>query len=267
MRILCLSFLLLAALGATGQVYRVGPGDVIKISVIELEEMENDYRVDSVGTLGLPYLGKIKVQGMTVGEIQDEITKKLEVEFVNDPQVFIEILEYNFQPISIIGAVKEPGKLKQLNQTVTLIDALTQSGGLLENAGDKILVIRKAPGAMSETLEISYRELMIDGVWYLNIPLYPGDTVNIPVERPFIVSVIGEVNKPGELSFSRESKVTILRVIAAAGGFTDYAKRQKVLVKREEAGQPKEYVVNIKNIERNKAADFQMQHNDVVIVP
>lgn len=267
MRRLIFLFLILAPSALMAQIYRVGPGDVIKIAVIELKEMENEYRVDSTGFLGLPYLGRVKVQGLTATELQAEITKKLEVEFVNDPQVFIEILEYNYQPISIIGAIKEPGKLKQLNQSVTLIDAITQSGGLLENAGDKILVIRKAPGGMSETLEISYRELMIDGVWYLNIPLYPGDTVNIPVERPFIVSVIGEVNKPGELKFSRESKVTILRVIAAAGGFTDYAKRQKVMIKREVDGHQKEIVINIKDIDRNKATDFEMQHNDVVIVP
>ena len=247
------------------QTYRVGPGDLLKISVVQLEEIDGDYRIDNTGNVNLPYVSKIEVKDLSLAELQERVTESLKT-YVRDPQVFIDVLEYNYKPITVIGAVKEPGKIKRMMQNVSLIDAVTQSGGLQDNAGDKIVVIRKSPAGISSTLEISYRDLMVEGKWYENIPLYPGDTINIPVERPFVVSVIGEVNKPGEHKFSRDGKVSILRVIAAAGGFTDYANKKKVLVKRENRGEPQEITINVRDIERNRATNFEMQHNDVIIV-
>jgi polysaccharide export outer membrane protein len=253
-------------LPATAQTsYRVGPGDLLKISVIELEEMENEYRVDNLGFLNMPYLGRVDVKNATILELQEKITDELKA-YVNDPQVLIDILEYNFRPISVIGAVKTPGKLKRLTRSLNLIDAISESGGRSDNAGDKIFVIRKTPENMSETLQISYRELMIEGDGSLNIPLFPGDTINIPVEQPLLISVIGEVNTPGEHEFSRSSKVTILRVIAAAGGFTTYANRRKVLVQRDVNGKKEQIEVNVRKVERNREVDIEMKDNDVVIV-
>ena len=232
---------------------------------MQLEEIDGDYRIDNTGNVNLPYVSKIEVKDLSLAELQERVTESLKT-YVRDPQVFIDVLEYNYKPITVIGAVKEPGKIKRMMQNVSLIDAVTQSGGLQDNAGDKIVVIRKSPAGISSTLEISYRDLMVEGKWYENIPLYPGDTINIPVERPFVVSVIGEVNKPGEHKFSRDGKVSILRVIAAAGGFTDYANKKKVLVKRENRGEPQEITINVRDIERNRATNFEMQHNDVIIV-
>ncbi len=266
MRLLALLFIL-SPLISLAQTYRVGPGDLLKITVLEMEELNKEYRVDNLGHINLPYLGSLDVKENTATDLQEVISNKLQKEYMNDPQVFVDIMEFNFRPISVIGAVMEPGKLKQDPQNLDLLDAITQSGGVKENHSDRIFVIRKTPIGLNETLEISYRGLMIEGLSYLNIPLYPGDTVNIPVERPLVVSVIGEINKPGELKFSRESKVTILQVIAKAGGFTDYAKRHKVKIKREVNGEQVQIPINVKNIERNKEPNFVMQHNDVVIVP
>ncbi len=252
----------------SAQTYRVGPGDLLKISeATHKEEFDDEFRVDNQGNLSLPYLSPLQVQDKTITELQAQITAALMESDLINPQVFIDILEYNYRPISVIGAVKEPGKLKRIGDNVDLIEALTLSGGIQENASNQLFVIRKTPEGLNETLEVNYRELMVEGKYYLNIPLYPGDTVNVPVQKPLLVSVIGEINKPGELSFSRDSKVTILRVIAAAGGFTDYAKRGKILVKRDVNGESKEFPLNVKDIQRNKATDFVMEHNDVVIVP
>ena len=266
MRFACL-FLILAAISPilAQTSYRVGPGDLLKVSVIELEEIDNQYRVDNLGFLNIPYLGRVEVKGATIMDLQDTITEKLKA-YVNNPQVLIDILEYNYRPISVIGAVKKPGKLERITQNLSLIDAISQSGGLSENAGDTIFVIRKTPQSLSESLEVSYRELMIEGRSHLNIPLFPGDTINVPVERPMVVSVIGEVNKPGEYEFSRDGKITILRVIAAAGGFTTYANRRKVLVQRDTNGETQQLEVNVRKVERNKEVDIEMRDNDVVIV-
>ena len=267
MRIFALGLFCLSGMVLWGQTYRVGPGDLLKISVLELKEIENEYRIDNGGFLTLPYLGRIPVRGLTVTEIYELVTEKLKQEAVNNPQVFIDLVEYNYRPISVIGAVKEPGKLNRLHGNISLIEAITQVGGITSNASDTIVIMRKTPEGLGETLKVSYTALMVEGHAYLNIPIFPGDTINIPVEQPMVVSIIGEVNKPGSYEFKRSSRITILRVVATAGGFTDYAKRSKLVVRRNNDGEPEEHKVDVRGIQENRLPDFVMQHDDVVIVP
>ena len=75
------------------------------------------------------------------------------------------------------------------------------------------------------------------------------------------------MNRPGEYKFTRDSRITILRVIAAAGGFTDYAKQQKLVIKREVGARAQKFTVNVRAIQDSGEEDFLMEHNDVVIVP
>ena len=250
---------------AWAQVYQVGPGDKLKVSVIELEEIGSEYRIDFSGNLSLPLLEPLNVQDKTVTEVREAITEALKKGFVNSPSVFVEIVEIEYMPIRVIGAVNNPGKLDGILQNIYLVDAITEAGGVLENAGDTISIMRRAKG-INETLKISYSQLMIEAKPHLNIPLFPGDTINIPVAQPLVVSVIGEVNKPGQHEFSRAHQVTILRVIAVSGGFTDYAKRNRVIVRRVNNGKSDEIDVNVRAIQEKGAEDFVIQHNDVVIV-
>ncbi len=247
--------------------YRVGPGDLLKISVIELEEIDNEYRVDGLGAVNLPYLGRVEVKDKTAVELIALLTEKLKAGFVNDPNVYVDLLEYNYRPISVIGAVNQPGKLAGGARELTLVEAIVQAGGVSERAGDKIFVIRKKPDGGNATWETSYARLMIDGEPHLNIPLYPGDTVNVPVARKIVISVLGEVNKPGQYTFKSGDKVTLLRVIAAAGGFTDYARRNRVAIRRNREGEPGEVKINVRDVASNKREDPPLHDNDIVIVP
>ena len=245
--------------------YKIGPGDLLRVSVLDLSEMDNNYRVDTLGNINLPHLGRVPAGQKTVSELQSFIMQRLKEGYLNDPRVMVEIEEFNFRPIAVIGAVQNPGRLKTANLDMNLIEALTQAGGVLPNAAHKLLVMRKTDG-VDETLEINLNDLLVEGKAYLNIPIFPGDTINVPTEKPFVVSVIGEVNKPGEYKFTRDGKITILRVIAAAGGFTDFARQSRVIIKRE-GEEASEFRVNVKAIQENRKTNFEMEHNDVVIVP
>jgi len=246
------------------QSYLLGPGDLIKVSVVELEQIANEYRVDSQGSVNLPYLGRVPVKDKTVAETIELLTERLKAGFVNDPHVYVEVVEYNYRPISVIGAVNQPGKLKIGAQNLSLVEAIVQAGGVTENAGDDIIIIRLGPDAGHTTTRVSYSKLMLEGVSGLNIPLQAGDTVNIPPARKIVVSVLGEVNKPGQYSFKSTDRVTLLRVIAAAGGFTDYARRNRVIVKRAGA---KEERHNARDIESGRDIDPELGDDDIVIVP
>lgn len=256
----------LATSALWAQEYIIGPGDLIKVSEMNYPQIQGEYRVNSLGYISLPELGRILVLGRTIADTQKAVSDEMK-KYLNNPQVLIEVVEYNYRPISVLGAVHRPGRLEGYSPNLTLVKALSQAGGVGENASDKVIVMRQTEAGLTETLEISYERLMFNAQAHLNIPLFPGDTVNIPVEKPFRVSIIGEINKPGEIEFSRRGKVTILRVIAAAGGLTDYARRRSILVKREVDGQAKEFKVDIRAITNGNENDFEMRHGDVVIVP
>lgn len=247
--------------------YNTGPGDLLKISVINLEEMNGEYRIDSLGYINLPYIGRTLARGITIEELQNKIGKRLEDGYLNNPQVLVEIKEFRFQPISVIGAVQSPGRLETVDLDIDLIEALTQAGGITTDAGNRILVMRKSASGRTRTLTINLSELMIEGQARLNIPLFPGDTVNIPPQKPLVVSVLGEVMRPGEFKFTSDSRLTLLKVVATAGGFTTYARQNKITVKREIDGETKALKVNAKAIREGKIQDFEILHNDLIIVP
>jgi len=266
LRIVCWMVFLFAVWSPLTAQYKVGPGDLVRITVLELDDLKgSDYRIDNEGNLTLPYLGLIGVKDLSLSELRTAISEGLKKGFLKDPQVFVELTEVQYRPIRVIGAVARPGKLDRV-QDINLIEAVTQAGGVTKDAGDTIIIMRRTPDGQSTSLKISYAELFIEGKAQLNIPVFPGDTINIPAETPLLISVIGEVHKPGQYQFSPRAKATILRVIAAAGGFTDFAKRGKVVVKRESKTGTADYPVNVKSIESGDSEDFALMHNDVVIV-
>lgn len=270
--LLCLCLISFASWGFAQQLqqYQLGPGDKLKIRVLNnngTEEINDIFRIDDLGFLSLPIMGRLKAQGLSAEKLTEHIRTKLNENYLNNPQVLVEVDEYNFQPISVIGAVKKPGQLKETTLNMTLIEAVTLAGGLESNAGDRILVMRKAGDGLTETLELSLDDLFIKGKPEANIPLFPGDFVNVPIDTPMIISVLGEVGRPGELKFSKAGKVTLLRVIAAAGGFSDFAKKSRILVKRDHNGKTEEFRIDVRDIESSKRPDFEMKHNDLVVVP
>ncbi len=264
MRLLAMC-MLSVSLAALAQNYRLGPSDEFKVTVIELNDMSGAYQVDSSGNVNLPYLGQVSVMNKTLSEVRDLLGEKLsKADLVKEPQVLIDITSVNYKPISVIGEVNNPGKLNKVVQVTNLVDVLTRAGGVAERAGDTILIMRTSEVTnLTATLKISYEDLLIKGDPHLNIPIQFGDTVNIPVAKPVRVSILGEISKPGEYEFKANSGVSLLRVIAMAGGFTDFAKRHKIAVRRN----GEEIKVDVRAIQEKGAADFLMQDGDIVSVP
>lgn len=258
--------LILAFQTGTGQEFTLGAGDVLEVQVLNLEEVNGEYQVDNLGTITLPYLNQLQVRNMTTRELQSLIADRLADKYLNNPQVIVKVKQQRSRPVSVIGAVTRPGQIT-FTYDIDLLHVLSQVGGVTENAGDKLLVIRKSGSGVGATLEINLHKLLYEGLPHLNIPIFPGDTINVPLDIPFSVYVTGEVVKPGELKFSRRDRVTLLQVIAKAGGMTDYARAKKVVVKRESEGIFTEFKLNVKDIKSGKEPDFTIEPNDIVIVP
>jgi len=267
MRICSLILMILfSMISLYSQEYTLGPGDVIEITIPDLEEMDGKYRINNKGNVELPYLKTIMVRGLTISQLKKKIESDLKANYLNDPQALIKLDEVRSNPISVIGAVQRPGLLQD-SYEIDLLQAISLVGGRTDQAGTKALIIRRAASGETATLEINLHKLLNEGLPYLNVPLYAGDTVNIPAKVQISIYITGEVKGPGQLIFSDTDKITLLRVISKAGGFTDYAKQKKVIVKRDAMGKQEEFTLDVKGIKSGKVPDFYLLANDVIIVP
>jgi len=245
--------------------YIIGSKDLLTISVFEVPELNITVRVSEDGTIALPLLGIVKVAGLNRLQLEQDLARRLEKSYLKNAQVTVFIKEYQSQRVSVMGAVKNAGTYELIGR-MTLLQILSQAGGLSGEAGDRIVVIRQYADGTSASLIIDIEELMVKGTAKFNIPLQAGDIVNVPVERFMDVFVFGQVNNPGQIKMKMTTPATLLRAIAQAGGFTERARKGAVLITRREDGKEKKIKVNVKQILGGRRPDFELQANDVVYV-
>ena len=265
--ITALSIFPLAAQEKFTQEYRVGPKDLLEISVFGADELSRTVRVSEDGKVSLPLLGEVLVDGLTKSELEKKLAGLLGEKYVQNPQVTVFIREYQSKRVSILGAVEKPGPYQLLGRQ-TLMQIVSEAGGLTRDAGNDIIIIRQLPDGTSTSLRISIDELFLKGDAKLNVPLEAGDIVNIPVDKIVAVYIFGQVKTPGALQVKKSAIPTLLQAIAQAGGFTDRASRGGVIIKRKDAtGKEKEIKVNARSILNNKQKDVPLLENDTVYVP
>ncbi len=120
--------------------YRIGPADELEVSVFQVEELSGLEKVNSRGYIRMPLLGPVKVAGLTREEAEDLIASLYAQNYLQDPQVNIDITDYASRQVTVIGAVAEPGVYPLKGQT-TLLQALAMSGGLDRLADEAELVV------------------------------------------------------------------------------------------------------------------------------
>jgi polysaccharide export outer membrane protein len=114
---------------------------------------------------------------------------------------------------------------------------------------------------------INLDELMVKGNPRMNIPLQPGDIINVPGERHLDIYVFGQVKNPGHLKVKKNGPITLLKIIAQAGGFAERARKSAVTITRRIDGKDVKTRVNVKRILKGKKPDFILINNDIVYVP
>jgi polysaccharide export outer membrane protein len=218
------------------------------------------------------------VKGLTANELEKEIRDLLAEKYFQDPHVGVFIKEYRNQRISVIGAVEKPGVYDVTGQK-TVLDILAIAGGLKEDAGPLLFLIRP-PRLEDEVLKgkkdsddqtprtflIDLEELLVKGDLALNLPLIHGDVVNIPVSGKIFVG--GEVRSPGGFPL-RGKKLTVSQAIALAGGLKGEANGSETKIFRySEKGTGKEILsVNAYAIQKGQEEDLHLKESDIIIVP
>jgi len=262
--------------------YLVGSGDLLGIDVFDVPELSRDVRVNETGYISLPLMpSKVRATGLTPFQLQDKLAELLQTNgLVSTPEVTVSVKEQHSQPITVVGAVKTPMVIQALRRT-TLLQAMSQAGGIAEDAGSTIIVTRNAadasdpagpgdPSAPSapQSFTINLSDLLESGDARFNIPLVGGDVVSVP--RAGIIYVVGAVNRPGGFLLQNDlDRMTMLKMLSLAGGTTNTAKMKKAVILRKnpDTGQRDQVPVDLSKVMNLKTQDVQMQANDILFVP
>lgn len=254
-----------AATISTEEEYVVGGNDILKILVYEEPELSNDkIRVSLKGFINMALIGQVKVKGLTTSEIEKKIENLLRDGYLLNPQVSVLVEEYRSRKVFVLGAVDKPSSYELRGKT-TLLEMISKAGGILDKAGENILILRKKKRG-KQNIVINRKRLMEKGDLSLNIVLQNNDAIYVPAGN--FVYVFGEVKDPGSYKLNEESK-TLLSAITMAGGFTEYAAPRKTKIVRVENGKEKTIFVNVDDITKrgNKSKDIELKSEDMIIVP
>ncbi len=260
--------------------YVLGPGDQISLHVLGVEEIsDKPMAVDLNGYLHIPLAGQIRASGLTIQQLESEIEARLKT-YVQRPDVSVSIIEFRSQPVSVIGAVKNPGTL-QLRGRKTLLEILSEAGGIDNaNAGSILKITRRKewgsvplPNAQADvTNQFSVAQISIKSLISAihpeeNIQIKPYDVVSIP--RADTVYVIGEVVKSGGYLLSDNTEVTVLQALSMAGGLDKMAQPKEARILRRGSDRPEriEIPVNIKEMLAGTIPDVEMKPDDILFVP
>jgi polysaccharide export outer membrane protein len=247
--------------------YRVGPGDLLELKVFQVDELSQTVRVSEDGSITLPLLGRIVVEGLTQEGVVQKLTGLLQAKYVKNPQVTIFIKEYKNQQVAVIGAVEKAGSYELVGRK-NLLQIISMAGGFSETAGNEIFILREGPDGVTSSVAIDLKDLLVNGNQKLNISIEPNDVINVPVDREIRVFVMGRVTKPGAIKAKFSEGVTLLQAIADAGGLAEGAKESAVMITRKDkAGKEQKIRINLKDIMKGKKKDIVLQEGDVVYVP
>jgi polysaccharide export outer membrane protein len=266
--------------------YRIGPEDLLDISVFEVPELSRTVRVSTSGEISLPLVGTLKAAGLSPVGMEQALTARLKQTYVKDPQVSVFVKEFKSDPVSVVGAVKMPG-LYQIQTRKSLIEVLALAQGFAEGptrqAGRTVIVTRKNAVSGTETfrmsattsqaataeagiLEIPIKDLVQTGDPKWNVPIFPGDVVKVVPAGT--VYVAGNVTRPGGFPLTEFDNITAIQALAMAGGTVKAAsKKNAMIIRRDAAGKRVEQRVDLGRIQNGKDPDPELGPNDILFVP
>ena len=158
--------------------YRINPGDILKISVWQEEDLDDELLVLPDGGITYVLSGKIQAAGHTLDELQQKITAYV-ANYISDPVVAVSVIQASGNTIYVLGEVKSPGELI-MNPRLDVMQALSRAGGTTSFADlGKIIIIRR-DGDTQQVFRFSYREVAKGENLNQNILLKPGDTIVVP---------------------------------------------------------------------------------------
>jgi len=257
--------------GSNLPVEKIGPDDLVGITVYDAPELTRTARVDTGGEIRLPLVQQhIKAAGLYPAELEKAIATALVQENVLvDPVVTVSVIEYRSRPITVAGAVKTPVTF-QATGTVTLLDAISRAGGLAENAGPDILVSKPSSATNDKpvtlTERIPARGLLGGEDPTLNLHLEGGEDIRVPEAGR--VFVLGKVKHPGAFYITDGSESSVMKALALSEGLDTFPSHKAYIYRVEGgSGGRNEIPIELKKIMDRKSPDVPLLANDILYIP
>lgn len=197
--------------------YILSPGDIVSVTVYgEPDISSNSVRVPLSGTYDYPLIGEIEIIGQTTASLANLIEKKLRAGFLSDPQVSVNIVSY--RPVIVTGAIDSAGKIEyQEGMTLRILSALVQVN--------------------TQDMELTQVEIQRNSRRFnpanLDDLIFPGDIVSYSVAQAAGNNyyIYGEVLRSGRYPY--EEGLTIEKAIIVAGGYSPFASKRNITVRRD----------------------------------
>jgi len=235
--------------------YVLGAGDVIRVTVFQNPDLTLEARVSEGGAISYPLLGAVKLGGLTVGAAEKKLADGLrEGNFLKQPQVSILVMQVKGNQVSVLGVVNRPGRYPLELGTSRLSDILAVAGGVVPLQGADTVVVTGVRNGKPFRRVVDLPMVFASAGSPDDFQLENNDVVW--VDRAPLVYIYGEVQRPGSLRLERD--MTVLQVLAAAGGLNQRGTERGIKVHRRDAsGQ-----VQVLQPDMND----KLQANDVVYV-
>ena len=258
--------------------YRIGPGDSLYITVWDHPELTspagtqqqtaaNGRLVRSDGTLFYPYVGGIKVAGMTIEQVRQTIAEKL-AKFVERPQVDVSIVGYNSQHVLLQGAFMKTDPLSITSVPLTLAQALGTATINADQANMSDLVLSRD----GQNYHLDLASLYDSRGLAKDIYLKPGDRLMLPYNDSEEVYVMGEVMRPQAVTFRTLSSISLTQALGRVGGLNPVTSNGRAVYVIRGANNLKNTPAKVFQLDaRSPAAfalgdDFRLKPGDVVFV-
>jgi polysaccharide export outer membrane protein len=212
--------------------YRLGAGDVMRISVYQNPDLTLETRVSENNVVSFPLLGSIKVGGLSVTQAEQLISDGLKKgNFVKNPQVTIVVLQVKGNQANVLGQVNRPGRYPIETADMRLSDLIANAGGVVSGAGSEIVVLSGKRDGKPYRVEVDLPGLFAENGGDKDVFIQHGDVVW--VDRAPMVYIYGEVQRPGPMRLERG--MTLMQSLATGGGITQRGTEKGIRVHRKGA--------------------------------
>ena len=259
--------------------YRLARGDEVEVRIVDEPDYERArLRLDERGRIRVPWVGAVRADGMTTSELEIALERRFGTYF-HEPRVQARVSEYAGRPVSVIGAVKNPG-IHQLRGPRRLVEMLALAGGLTPDAGHVVKITRPLgqgriplptarddPSGRFSVASASIEDVLKAERPAENILIEAHDVLSIP--RAELVYVIGAVARSGGFVLRANENISVLQALALAGGIsgTAAARRAKILRSPSAGAQRAEETVDLRKIMASRADDVALNPDDILFVP
>ncbi len=224
------ALLLVAPAWSADKDYRMGTGDVLRITVYGQPDLTTEARVGESGNISFPLIGDVKMAGVTPSQGETEIAQRLSKGgFINEPFVTLNVLQYRGQQVSVLGRVNRPGK-HNLERVSRVTDVLALAGGIAADGADTVTLVRTRDGK-PEYRDIDVIALFQPGGEASNEVVQDGDIINVSRQPMFYI--YGEVNRPG--AFRLEQNMNVVQALSMGGGVNARGTQRGIRIMRRDA--------------------------------